>query len=622
MDEGWEQAAEEDGRVSGAMKRAMQWLHDHRSAPVRDWMREAEVGRSTVTSLKKRGWITLDSRIVYRDPWDDADAYEPVPERLTGGQEQALGAILNGIKMGGGVYCLKGVTGSGKTEIYIRAIAYARERGKTAMMLVPELSLTPQIIRRFRQRFGSDIAILHSRLSAGERYDEWRRVHSGDAGIVIGARSAVFAPLQDIGVIILDESHEDSYRSDIRPRYDAKDAALWRGGQEGAAVVLGSATPRITDWHRTETGEYTPLVLDKRIGEWSLPEVELVDMRRELTQGNKTMFSQALYDCLLSAIKRQKQAILLYNRRGYARSVSCRNCGEAVICEHCDVSMVYHRAENALKCHYCGAQRPMVHTCPHCGSDKIKPFGVGIEKVEKALAKLLPQSRVLRMDSDTTSGKHAYRDMLRAFGAGRYDILLGTQMVAKGLDFPRVEAVGILAADTTLHLPDYMSAERTFRLITQAAGRAGRRGAGRVIVQTYKPEHYAIRYALGHDYDGFYRYEQDIRTVFKYPPWVGLMKIMVTGEEEDSVRDACTRIARGMQDGIARNDELAKTFIECGAYTAPMTRLKDRYRYQVLCKYIPGEGNEEAYHRIAREYAAQIEEPLYGYIEMDPVSLL
>jgi len=622
MEDGWERTVEEDGRVSDAMKRALTWLHACQSASVRDWMNEAGIGRSTVKSLEKRGWVGIDSRIVYRDPWDDADEAEPIPDRLTDGQEKSLRAITNGIECGERVYCVKGVTGSGKTEVYIRAIAYARAKGKTALMLVPELSLTPQIIRRFRQRFAGDIAILHSRLSEGERYDEWRRVHGGEAGIVIGARSAVFAPLTEIGVIILDESHEDSYRSDVRPRYDAKDVAVWRGEREGAAVVMGSATPRITDWHKTETGTYTPLVLDKRIGEWSLPEVELVDMRRELIQGNRTMFSQALYDSLASAVERQKQAILLYNRRGYARSVSCRSCGEVIRCEHCDVSMVYHRAENALKCHYCGAQREMVRTCPHCGSDKIKPFGVGIQKVEKALAKLLPQARVMRMDSDTTSGKHAYRDMLRSFGAGHYDILLGTQMVAKGLDFPKVEVVGILAADTTLHLPDYMSAERTFRLITQAAGRAGRKGTGRVIVQTYKPDHYAVRYALGHDYDGFYRHEQDIRKVFRYPPWVGLMKIMVTGEEEDSVRDVCTQIARGMRDGIALDRELAKNFIECGAYTAPMTRLKDRYRYQVLCKYVPGEGHEEAYHRIAREYLALVQEPLYGYIEMDPVSLL
>ena len=622
MDEGWRQTVESDGRVSDAMKRALAWLYTYQSAPVRGWMKEADIGRSTVKSLEKRGWVTLDSRIVYRDPWDDADAPERIPEQLTAGQENALHAITDGINRGEGVYCLKGVTGSGKTEVYIRAIAYARDRGKTALMLVPELSLTPQIIRRFRQRFDGDIAILHSRLSDGERYDEWRRVRNGEAGIVIGARSAVFAPLAEIGVIILDESHEDSYRSDVRPRYDARDVAIWRGQDGGAAVVLGSATPRVTDWHKAKAGSYIPLVLDKRIGGGSLPGVELVDMRRELTQGNKTMFSQALYDCLVSALDRQKQAILLYNRRGYARSVSCRSCGEVILCAHCDVSMVYHRAENALKCHYCGAQKNMVTVCPHCGSDKIKPFGVGVQKVEKALQKLLPQARILRMDSDTTSGKHAYRDMLRAFGAGRYDILLGTQMVAKGLDFPNVEVVGILAADTTLHLPDYMSAERTFRLITQAAGRAGRKGAGRVIVQTYKPEHYAIQYALGHDYDGFYRHEQDIRQVFQYPPWTGLMKIMVTGEEEDRVRDASMTIARKLKDGITGDRDLAARFVECGAYTAPMTKLKDRYRYQVLCKYIPGDGIGNAYHRTARAYLDTIEDALYGYVEMDPVSLL
>ena len=403
MDGDWEQAAEGDGRVSGAMKKGLQWLGDHGSAPVRDWMDEAGIGRSTVKSLEKRGWVKIDSRIVYRDPWDDLDAPEQVPEQLTEGQACVLGSITDGIENGRGIYCLKGVTGSGKTEVYIRAIAHARSIGKTALMLVPELSLTPQIIRRFRQRFIGDIAILHSRLSEGERYDEWRRVHRGEAGIVIGARSAVFAPLTDIGVIILDEAHEDSYRSDVRPRYDARDVAIRRGETEGAAVVMGSATPRVTDWRRAEAGVYIPLLLSKRIGEWSLPEVELVDMRRELVQGNRTMFSQSLHDRLVSAIDRQKQAILLYNRRGYARFVSCRSCGEVIRCGHCDVSMVYHRAENALKCHYCGEQREMVHTCPHCGSDKIKPFGVGIQKVEKALLTLLPQARVLRMDSDTTS---------------------------------------------------------------------------------------------------------------------------------------------------------------------------------------------------------------------------
>lgn len=622
LEDGWEPSVEGDGRVSEAMKRALRWLNAYRSALVRDWMEGAGVGRSTVQSLHKRGWVELTSRTVYRDPWDDADAVEPVPLRLTDGQEKALAAISRGIDGGGGVYCLKGVTGSGKTEVYIRAIAHARERGKTALMLVPELALTPQIIRRFRQRFPEDVAILHSRLSEGERYDEWLRVRMGKAGIVIGARSAIFAPLADIGVIILDESHEDSYRSDTRPRYDARDVAIWRAREQEAAVVLGSATPRITDWHRAEEGTYQPLVLDKRIGERPLPEVELVDMRRELAQGNRTMFSQTLHDCLVSALERQKQAILLYNRRGYARFVACRSCGEPIRCAHCDVSMVYHRDDNSLKCHYCEAAQEMVTVCPHCGSEAIKPFGVGIQKVETALQRLIPQARVLRMDSDTTTGKHAYRDMLRSFGAGEYDILLGTQMVAKGLDFPGVEVVGILAADTTLHLPDYLSAERTFRLITQAAGRAGRKGAGRVIVQTYQPEHYAVRYAVGQDYDGFYRHEAEVRRAFQYPPWTGLLKIMVTGEDEAQVRAACSEVARQLRQGIEQDETVKGYLLDCGAYAAPMTRIRDRYRYQVLCRYLPGAGRDDAFHRIARQSLAAIQEPLYGYIEMDPVSLL
>jgi primosomal protein N' (replication factor Y) len=622
MGDDWEQAAGADRYASDAMKKALAWLYAHRSAPVREWMREAGIGQSTVASLKKRDWVTFESRVVFRDPWDDADAPEPVPGALTGEQDIALNAIIKGMAEGGGVFCLKGVTGSGKTEVYIRAIEHAVNMGKRALMLVPELSLTPQIIRRFRQRFPENVAILHSRLSEGERYDEWQRVRTGRAGIVIGARSAVFAPLQGIGVIVLDESHEDTYRADVRPRYDAREVAVRRGKMEGAAVVLGSATPRVADWYRAENGEYVSLVLSKRIGDTPLPDVALVDMRRELTLGNRTMFSQSLHDSLLSALERQKQAILLYNRRGYARFVSCRNCGQPVRCEHCDISMVYHRDGDTLKCHYCGAQRPMVRECPHCGSDAIKAFGVGVQKVEKALVKLLPQARVLRMDSDTTAGKHAYRDMLRAFGAGRYDILLGTQMVAKGLDFPGVEVVGVLAADTTLHLPDYPSAERTFRMITQAAGRAGRKGTGKVVVQTYQPGHYAVRYGMAQDYDGFYRHESDMRRLFRYPPWAGLMKIMVSGDDEDRVRTACTDIASRMKAGIAAAPALDAAYVECGAYAAPLTKIRDKYRYQVLCKYDAERDMEDTYHRLARTCIRDVDDSLYVYIEMDPVSLM
>ena len=485
--------------------------------------------------LAADGLVEIFETETLRRPEETFEAQGDPGFTLTPGQEEALGEILPALQGNGGRFLLHGVTGSGKTEVFMEAVRKTLALGKSAIILVPEIALTPQMVAWFRGRFGPVAAVIHSRLSPGERFDEWRRVRRGDARVVIGARSAVFSPVRKLGLIVVDEEHESTYFSDHHPRYDAREVAQSRCEREKATLILASATPSVLSFARARRGDYMLLEMPRRVNDRPLPEVELVDMREELENGNRTVLSGALRAALKKCAAKGEQAMLLMNRRGYNSFVSCRSCGYVVKCPNCDISMTYHigSQDGLLRCHYCGQTMLPPEKCPECGSRYIRFFGAGTQKVEEEVQKLLPGVRTLRMDYDTTSGKDGHGKILEEFRSGRARILIGTQMIAKGLDFPRVTLVGVVAADMSLNLPDYRSRERTFQLLTQVAGRAGRgKEPGKVIIQTYKPEDPVIGYAAEQDYRSFFEDEFRRRRNGLYPPFTLLARILIESPEE------------------------------------------------------------------------------------------
>ena len=556
------------------------------------------LNREALKALEAAGIVELTEQESLRTPYRASDGSRSIAPELTDSQQAAAERIVDAMDSGGGRFLLLGVTGSGKTEVYIRAVNHALNEGKTAIVLVPEIALTPQMVDWFRARFGADAAVLHSSLTPGERYDEWRRLRTGRAKVAIGPRSAVFAPLSNLGLIVVDEEHEHTYQSDRHPCYDARDVARYRCEQAGAVLVLGSATPSIASFMRTRPGVKPKNALElidlpDRIPGSRLPEVEVVDMSLEFTRGNRSIFSAKLQDALADCLARGHQAILFLNRRGYATFVSCRACGYVEKCGACDVSMTFHQADGVLRCHYCGATRKPPSACPACGSPSIRFFGAGTQKVTEEAQKLFPDAKILRMDMDTTRGKDAHEKILGAFRRGEADILIGTQMIAKGLDFPNVTLVGVVAADMALNLPDYRSAERTFQLITQVSGRAGRaKDPGRVIVQTYQPEHYAVKLASKADYRAFYEREVKLRRRALYPPFTSLARLVVTAKDADAARDTALKL----------DEELAKWLEETGLEKGVLYRhtreaaiklLRGETRWQVFVKlFVPGPVDE------------------------------
>lgn len=501
------------------------------------------------------------------------------------------------------VFLLHGITGSGKTEVYMRAIEQVIKQGRTAIMLVPEISLTGQTIKRFQERLGRDkIAVLHSKLSKGERYDQWLRLKQGKAKLVIGARSAVFAPLENIGIIVLDEEHEATYKSDMTPKYDTAEVAIERAKAQGAVVLLGSATPSVVSRHRAEEGEYELLILEKRYNENPLPHVNVVDMREELKEGNKSIFSRELYIQMENCLKEGKQVILFLNRRGHSTFISCRNCGFALKCEDCNISMTYHKGKNMVVCHYCGKKEAVPQVCPSCGSEHIRYFGAGTEKVEEVTREYFPQYKVERLDLDTSRKKGSGEAILKRFEKGETHILVGTQLVAKGLDFSRVGLVGIVAADITLNIPDFRSAERTFQLITQAAGRSGRGDEpGKVVVQTYSPEHYSIIYGGAQDYKGFFGEEIVYRENTSYPPFSDIIYLVVSAKSASEAEEAAGKI----RDVFLRWAGKGHDSNILGPKPAPLGKSAGWYRYQLFIKC--SKENEELY----REIVKRIKEKVY-----------
>lgn len=538
----------------------------------------SEVSASCVNTLIKHGILIKTDREIMRSPL----GYEPQKSALPSlrpAQQAALETILS---MQRRVALLYGVTGSGKTEVYMRCIAKALQEGKTAIMLVPEISLTPQTLKIFRSRFGDIVAMLHSGLSDGERFDEWRRIITGDAKVVVGARSAIFAPLKNVGVIIIDEEHDSSYVSESNPRYITADIAKWRAEYNGGKVILGSATPSIESFLLAKRGQYELVRMDERIS-GNMPDMHIVDMKQEIIIGNNGIFSAELTASLKDTVARGEQAMIFLNRRGHSSFVMCKKCGYTAKCTDCDITLTYHSADNKLKCHYCGKRYKMLDCCPECGSREIRYGKIGTQRVVEELKKIFPDINILRMDNETTATKTAYLDILGAFASGEAQILVGTQMIAKGHDFPNVTLVGILDADMSLYFSDYRSAERTFQLVTQVAGRAGRAAKlGKVILQTYSPNHYVFRFAARYDYDGFFDKENNTRLVSDFPPYTTIMRIMMSGADEDKVIECAKAIYLKIK---PLKDKYDYDIVYMQAMKSPVGKIENKFRYQILLRF-------------------------------------
>ncbi len=540
-----------------------------------------QVSRSTVQSLVDKKILAVEEREELRDPYRDRNFQKTEPLSLTTEQKKAIAPIIDSVrKRQADAFLLQGVTGSGKTEIYLQSIAEVLKQGQEAIVLVPEISLTPQMVHRFKGRFGEQVAVLHSGLSRGERYDEWRKIHRREVKVAIGARSAIFAPFRRIGLIIIDEEHESSYKQEENPKYHARQIAWWRAQEHQATLVLGSATPSLETYKHAQKGFYRRVELKERVHGRPFPEVNVVDMRNELLAGNRSMFSQSLRDELTRCVSRGEQAVLFLNRRGFSTFVMCRECGETLTCPHCDISLTFHQTNRTVRCHYCGYTERVPEICPSCGSKHIRHFGVGTQRVEQELTRQFPGIRVIRMDVDTTGRKGAHERLLKSFGAGKADVLLGTQMIAKGLDFPKVTLVGVIAADTMLHLPDFRSAERTFQLLTQVSGRAGRHEKpGKVVIQTYNADHYSISMAASRQTLSFYQQEARLRKLHDYPPYSGLFSVLVSHPDRVKVMRAGQEFARQIEKKLPPDCQML------GPVPAPVPRIKDRYRLQILIKY-------------------------------------
>ena len=514
---------------SEKQQRILKFVKDNEGCTVADIENFTDCSRAIVNTLVKNGYLEISEIKIERNPLINKNIKQNEKLQLTEEQEKAFKKVKNSIdEHRFEEFLLFGVTGSGKTEVYLQLIQEVLEKNKTAIVLVPEISLTPQMLDRFIARFGKEqIAVLHSKLSVGERHDEWERIKEGKAKIIIGARSAIFAPVNDLGIIIIDEEHDSSYKSESAPKYNAKEIAKKIANENKIPLLLGSATPDLTTYYQAkEQNKITLLELTKRANNSELPQVEIIDLKQELANGNRSMLSMELYQSIEENLKNKLQTILFLNRRGYSTFIMCRNCGYTVKCKNCDISMTYHSYENKLKCHYCGYEEKLVKICPECGSDKIRYFGTGTQKLEQEIQKQFPQAKTIRMDVDTVSKKNSHEEILNKFKNENIDILIGTQMVVKGHHFPKVTLVGVIAADSSLNIDDYRATERTFQILTQVAGRAGREKLpGKVIIQTYNPDNFSIQEAQQQNYKKFYETEIALRKQLKYPPFCDIIII-------------------------------------------------------------------------------------------------
>ena len=617
-------AALEKARPGSKRRKLLELLTDGEEHTIRELSEQVRDPGEALKKLQQDGLIRIENRETMRSPAGIYAEPKDPGYALTEGQKEALEEILPGLKKGEGRFLLHGVTGSGKTEVFMKAVRETLKEGKCAIILVPEIALTPQMVAWFRGRFGSVAAVIHSRLSAGERYDEWRRIRQGEARVVIGARSAVFSPVEKLGLIVVDEEHESTYLNDRQPRYDTREVAASRCGREKAVLILASATPSILSFARARRGDYTLLEMPCRVQGRPLPEVEIVDMRRELERGNRTVLSGVLRKALKECTARGEQAILLMNRRGYNSFVSCRSCGYVVKCPKCDISMTYHlgSSDGMLRCHYCGEERRPPETCPECGGHYIRYFGAGTQKVEEEVHRLLPGVETVRMDYDTTSGKDGHGKILEEFRSRRASILIGTQMIAKGLDFPQVTLVGVVAADLALNLPDYRSRERAFQLFTQAAGRAGRgQHSGRVILQTYKPEDPVIHFAAGQDYRAFFESEFRRRRNGLYPPFTVLGRVLAESGTEEAADRAAEEADRRIREILAGHPEWQRKVLTVLKDTPSVKYLKGQFRKHVVIKALVST-ETDAFFGAVTELAAAGAEGAEIRFEINPATMM
>ncbi len=566
-------------------------------------------GRTSVNTLVEKGIILKIANRKNRFHYSNTTTVQK--NILTQSQFEAVDAIQNNNK----TFLLQGVTGSGKTEVYMTIIENCIKENKTAIMLVPEISLTPQMMDRFNSRFPNEVAVLHSGLSEGERFDEWERIFSGKAHVVLGARSAIFAPLENLGVIIIDEEHDSSYVSESNPRFVTHDVAEFRARYNSCPLVLGSATPSIESFHKAKLGQYQLVKLPERINGLEMPKIEIIDMLAEVMDGNTSPFSKKLLAKLDDCINRGKQAILFINRRGYASFVMCRECGYRAKCDDCEVSLVYHKEDNELKCHFCGKRYRMLTNCPNCNSPDIKYGALGTERVVNELKTIYKDIPIYRMDNDTTRKKDGHKKILSEFSNHTPSILVGTQMIAKGHDYPNVSFVGILDADVSLYNSDYKSNERTFQLVTQVAGRAGRKtNDGYVVLQTYAPKHYVYRYAVNYNYDGFYDKEINLRQTTGFPPFSKILRILITSISDNRAREVTKKI-------FDKANELklkyGKSIIFLQAMPSPVKRIQTKYRYQILTRFVPDDKITADFYNIAD----LVEKDVTIFVEVNPNNL-
>ena len=573
----------EMGKIkSEKQKKILQFLKGNEGATVPEIELFTDGSRAIVKTLEKNGYVEIVEKKIERNPLANKKIEKTKNLKLTDEQKNAydkvvLDMIINSYEQ----FLLYGVTGSGKTEVYLQLIGEALKQEKTAIVLVPEISLTPQMINRFIARFNKDeIAVLHSKLSIGERYDEWNKIKEGKAKIIIGARSAIFAPTENIGIIIIDEEHDSSYKSEAIPKYDAKEIAKRIAKENNCPLVLGSATPDLITYYKAQQGKVTLLELSKRANNSKLPEVEIVDLKMELANGNRSMLSTKLYGEIEQNLKQHRQTILFLNRRGFSTFIMCRECGYTVKCKNCNISMTYHKTENKLKCHYCGYEENVVTVCPECHSTKIRYFGTGTQKLEQEINKLFPEASTIRMDINTVTKKNSHEEILNKFKNENIDILIGTQMVVKGHHFPNVTLVGVIAADSSLNIDDYRANERTFQILTQVAGRAGREQLdGKVIIQTYNPDNFSIICAQKQDYKMFYNTEIALREQLKYPPFCDIILIGFNSLNEKEIIEASTRVYNYLKARLGEQE-----FYVLKPMPSPIDKIQNRFRWRIIIK--------------------------------------
>ena len=609
-----------DVKLTEAQQRVISTLEANGPTSLQSLLQTANVSASTISSLEKKARVEIYDDAVRRDPLSDTLGVRSSEHTLTVAQSSVLDRIEEQMATGEyAAFLLHGVTGSGKTEIYMRAMQKALSLGRSSMMLVPEIALTPVFSRQLRARFGDQVAIFHSSLQKGERFDEWTRVKNGDARVVIGTRSAVFAPVKNPGLIVVDEEHESSYRQQESPYYNARDVAIVRAQKESATVVLGSATPSLESFNNARKGKYHLLTLPERIAARPLATAKIVDMRNVFARhGKPKVFSDELLEAIRETHERGEQSIILLNRRGYSSFILCRSCGETIQCPNCDVTLTYHRSERVIVCHYCNHREAVPRVCPACGKKYIYYVGEGTEQLEEMLKLLFPALRIARIDRDTTARRKPFEQSLADFSAGKIDTLVGTQMLAKGHDFPNVTLVGVVSVDAGLALPDFRSAERTFQLITQVAGRAGRGDRpGRVLIQTYHPYHYALRHACAQDYEAFYDEELRYRQNHSYPPFVALASLLVHGPDLGRVRNDSLELRKQLD--LVNQDRRSRVL---GPAPAPLSRLKGEHRFQILIKSRSRKNLREVADAAMKAMAENGVNLRSINLEIDPVSMM